>query len=464
MTMFQIRGLFNHLVALASFQLVAASCATVNPVVAETINTETGRFERRLPTQRMLLQATVDGTELHFDSQPACDLVGFSSMLETKRIEHDVDGIEYDVLAGVLATAAIGVGVGFVVDASDVGSSSTDARVYNRYGPRTPTIVGYASIAGGLALLSIPIVDIIRASRTDYEERGFETEGAALARDVVCQDGGPRTVPDGWVAVPAAPMTLGIATRGGSQTLTFSANFVPGRTLNVDLVSVVDGEKLAAGERRASHLEVVLDRVPIITVPADSALAAIDLQRRRGLAGAMKACDNPVAADSCDSIVTEVSKFPATSYVAELRALLLKSEPALAASRDANAWAAAGMERCLAPDDENDCDAVDRYVKEWPQGRFAAEARKALSRGQQKIRSLLAQREADERRKAAEERAEEARARAEANNPCSRILGYQQGEAYSCRTIISGCRKAGGSQFWRGCVTDLMGNACNSCF
>ncbi len=47
---------------------------------------------------------------------------------------------------------------------------------------------------------------------------------------------------------------------------------------------------------------------------------------------------------------------------------------------------------------------------------------------------------------------------------CSKTLGHQQGEPYSCRSIIAGCRAAGGGQFLKGCVSDLIGSQCDGCF
>ncbi len=47
---------------------------------------------------------------------------------------------------------------------------------------------------------------------------------------------------------------------------------------------------------------------------------------------------------------------------------------------------------------------------------------------------------------------------------CSKTLGQQQGEPYSCRSIIAGCRAAGGGQFLKGCVNDLVGSQCDGCF
>jgi hypothetical protein len=405
----RLRGLIQPLAALTALQLGAASCANIRPVVADTTNREVARRERRLPNDRTLLQTSVEGTELRFAVKPSCALVAFTSMLEVKRIEYEADGVGNDVLAGILAAAAIGTGVGLLVDAANVGSSATDARVFNESGADAATYGGYAALAGGAALLTIPVVDMIRAARSETEKRPFEVKGDTLTQDVVCEDTGARSTPPGWSAVPKGASDLTITTRGGLERMSFSAKIAPGRTQNADLAAIVDADKFARGERRPSHLEVALDGVSLVTVPAEPVLASIDRQRKRGLAKAIMACEKPEAVESCDAIKRELSDYPATAYARELRDLLNKSEPALVALRDAKDWARSYVDDCLAPDEENDCEAVEAYLNDWPQGRFAAEAKKALAKGLPKVRQMIAKREAAERAEEARERAEEAR-------------------------------------------------------
>jgi hypothetical protein len=239
-----------------------------------------------------------------------------------------------------------------------------------------------------------------------------------------------------------------------------------------DLATAIPSGKLAAeAGAGAAHLVFVSDGSS--GIPAGSyQIGDVDLRAARASHAARvwasldkEKCRHAHASHACDGVVAFAKSYPDSPEKAQADSLLVEAKPALESAADNEAWAAISTSDCAKPKTESACVTVVEYVLQHPNGLHAAEANRLLKNAKLWISLLRGAREAREAAEARARAAAEAAATRRANSPCGRVLGYQRGEAYSCSSIISMCRSTaqGDRGIAQGCISDLVGLACDSC-
>ncbi len=161
------------------------------------------------------------------------------------------------------------------------------------------------------------------------------------------------------------------------------------------------------------------------------------------------ACRAPEKSTDCDGIDAYLAAFPQGEHVDEAKQILESVMPTLGPMRDEAAWKAADAPRCRSPKSSGDCDGVQAYVKEYPQGRHADEARRLL-RLKRAVLARLAALEEQRRRIAA------LRAKQQCVQDCARKLRQCQRACPADPAEAASCRKDCRKQHREACVP-----ACN---
>lgn len=110
-------------------------------------------------------------------------------------------------------------------------------------------------------------------------------------------------------------------------------------------------------------------------------------------------CKKPTTKTACDGVNAYVKEYPKGKYTADARAAIQEGETALTAMKEEDAWKAAVVDQCKKPTKSYDCVDVEGYLKAYPTGKYAADA-KAAMKSSEKAREGLKKQE-DAKKKAA---------------------------------------------------------------
>lgn len=147
-------------------------------------------------------------------------------------------------------------------------------------------------------------------------------------------------------------------------------------------------------------------------------------------------CREPKAATDCDGVEAYLAQFPEGEHAQEAKQILESVAPILTPLRDEAAWKAANVEDCRTPKSSRACDGVKAYVENHPQGRHADEARRMLRLRRNALAQLAA---VEEQRR----RMDVLRAKQKCVESCAKELRNCQ---KSCREgapeALGGCHKA----------------------
>jgi hypothetical protein len=113
----------------------------------------------------------------------------------------------------------------------------------------------------------------------------------------------------------------------------------------------------------------------------------------------VEGCKKPASAKACDGVKDYIAKYPSGKYTAEARQAIQDSEAEMARVKEEDAWKAAVVDQCKKPTKSYDCKAVEEYLKAYPTGAHAAEAKDAM-KGSEKTREALKKKEEAEKKKA----------------------------------------------------------------
>jgi hypothetical protein len=432
-------------------------CASIRSEVAGVQKHELGRDTRIEKTQYALVTPRVDGDHLSFRVQPACRVlqVMHQDEVTTYRKLNESKGL--DITMGVLGAVAVGAGAWMAIDASNVATTSTSARVYNPVGPDVALGTGAGLAAVGAGLLAIPVTDMIRSSGTRDEHRLFDEDGEELASGVECKNG---TVVAGALRAPASKgqVTLGLGFNSAHVQADDVAILSSGES---DLVlSALLPEAALRSASRPEIVSIRVDSVVLSETQLAPAYKAADDARWARLENARKACASPSALNDCDQVDAESKQYPASIHAADARKLVAAAGPAFVRIRDQAAWSNAKSPECLAAESEDACEPLKEYLASWPRGQHVVEARAALAKGLSAIKAMLAKQAAAER---AAERREAAAARQEAQREAASSAGCKQQCETSRRNSITMCAGLGMGSTYSCAQSDAIAREYSEC-
>ncbi len=111
-------------------------------------------------------------------------------------------------------------------------------------------------------------------------------------------------------------------------------------------------------------------------------------------------CTTPRDEDACEKVKEYLAKLPTGIHAAEARAALEKGTAAIAVMLDERAWNAANVGACKEPKESTDCDAIKKYMNDFPTGAHVAEAREAIDTTRDNLEKLAKKEEREAEREA----------------------------------------------------------------
>lgn len=418
--------------------MTMTACAQIEPQ-SPTVSDRPLR-SMRTPTRTGGIIGSVDQSNLDLTvtASHACRLREDRVVRRTTTTEHKNSTPTGDWLLLGASVAAIGAGAVITADASKVYPKDTSSRTYNPTGPGTAKAAGIGLLAGGGLLLTIPIVDAVRASETTVTEGQVTIEGEPAGDEVACPE---QPVLDAPVMLAFNEVRESLGTTGKRGVLEVNLDEALDR-------GVVVG-KLGKGQILVGDAVVgAVQLKPLLVVREARAWAKLP----RG------ACRTPSKPTDCEPVLAFVQQHPDGPHVAEAKQLLQESKPAIDRLADDGAWATVDVAACVkgkaeAPQDiEAACAPVASYLSRFPAGLHADEARKTNDIGQRRAAELLARleqqvRDTEARGRRAEREAQERE---------------QQKERRRCE---AGCRLGCSSVRFRGregiCFQACVENQCN---
>lgn len=157
----------------------------------EPIATQTGSFTASMKA---------DGPVVNVQVKAHCSLVEQQTVKITTHYDKVLDdGVAPFLTAlGLIGSLPLTGGVAMLADAPNVYSSDPHSRTYNATGQETVIGVGVALSVVGVGMVSIPIVNAIRAAGTKDEDTTTTRQGKTIRGDAPC---------DGTVALQARTVT-----------------------------------------------------------------------------------------------------------------------------------------------------------------------------------------------------------------------------------------------------------------
>lgn len=210
-----------------------------------------------------------------------------------------------------------GIGAGVLADSPNVYDNNRNARLYNPSGQAGAIAGGIALVAWGVAMMSVPLVDVVRGFGVDESFTEADEQGDVIQPNVPCL--GP--------SMPVSGMTI----LGRTQNDTFVLGTTGGGgSLRVDLAQVVPA-RIFNGQFQPNTIDIVANG------------RKLGEANVRGL----------------------------------LPFILLKQGMPLAATEDSDEklWGISNRGACEL---KQDCSGVQRYLQMLPNGRHAAEARSLI--------------------------------------------------------------------------------------
>ncbi|MBM4357260.1 MAG: hypothetical protein FJ096_04045 [Deltaproteobacteria bacterium] len=397
--------------------LEATGCATIGETVVRTEDRTLKSAERQEPKRTFFVTASpVTGSLVTIDAVDACQRRKAFEKDAVKYVDSVNESVAADVTWGVLGGVLAGGGTWAVIDAAHVGTNEPDVRVFNAIGKTPALAMGIGAIVAGAGLLTIPLVDGIRASRSREEHRPYTEAGPVLTPSEVCgSTGAPQAAIE--VGAHGALPDLDVSFEGEPQAWQWRGVVKhPSRAFKVDLLELV-AEDVMRRNPRPKAVSLGMGERLLGSYETAPYFAALDERAWQHLVPSRQRCTTPDSLDDCDDLVRYAKTYPASRFAGAALALVGGAEPAFMAIRDDEAYARADAAGCRTPKTEEACDALKTYLSDWPSGRHVIEGRAALATGQPPIAKMIAAREAEERaaeaKRRAEEAAEAARQRAE---------------------------------------------------
>ncbi len=388
-------------------------CATIGETVVKTDHVVLKSSDRQDRKKTFLVTAQRgDDHVVRVAAVDACERRTVYDKDEVKHVEPVNESIGSDVTWGILGGLTAAGGTVLLVDSANVADNDPNQGAFNAVGPTAALGIGIGTLAIGVGLLIIPLVDGIRASRTRDDHRQYKEDGAITASSEPC---GAKGLPAGAVEVGAADVLpkLDLSFEGDSEAWRLREVAGDGKkTFRVDLVQALPDAVLRA-KARPARVKLGMGGVEVAAYETAALFAEADDRAWAKLAESRKRCETPDSLDDCDDVARYSKSYPASKHASAAHELTKRAEPTFTNLRDDEAYARTQAASCKTPESEDACDALKAYLAEWPKGRHVTEGKAALAVGQPLVARMVAKREAEERAEAARQAAEEAREAAE---------------------------------------------------
>ena len=420
--------------------LAVFGCATMREDLVKTDINVLKTTERQDAKKSFLVVAMQKGNVFELHTADACSRRKVLAKEEIKHFENKNDSVAADVTWGILGALAAGGGTYTIVDSRNVAATSDAAATYNPIGEKTALGLGIGGVVLGAGLLTIPLVDGIRASKARDERRLYSEDGPVVAEGETCA-AAPALV--AGVAIGAdgilPPLDLKF---GDSRPVALAvAVLVPNGLVSVDLAKVVP-DLVLQGAARPPRIQLLSGGVLLAELDSAPVFEAMDDTMWASMADTSRSsCERPGSLDACELIKGYAAHYPESKYAIAAKKLVVDAEPTFERLRDDKAFAEASAEDCKKATSENACDGVEGYVSARPSGLHIKEAKAALAAGQPKVRAMIAKREAAER-------AEAAQAAREAAQEAARQRAEEAREAARQREEDVRARAAAQSRAW----------------
>lgn len=407
MKLHRVQRAFGVTLCLAVF-----GCATMREDLVKTDINVLKTTERQDAKKSFLVVAMQKGNVFELHTADACSRRKVLAKEEIKHFENKNGSIAADVTWGILGALAAGGGTYTIVDSRNVAATSDAAATYNPIGEKTALGLGIGGVVLGAGLLTIPLVDGIRASKARDEHRLYSEDGPVVAEGETCA-AAPALV--AGVAIGAdgilPPLDLKF---GDSRPVAWAvALLVPNGLVSVDLAKVVP-ESVLQGAARPPRIQLLSGTILLAELDSAPVFEAMDDAMWASMADTSRSsCERPGSLDACERIKGYAALYPESKYTIAAKKLVVDAEPTFTSIRDDDAYAQANAPSCKVPEIEDACEALKAYLAAWPKGRHLVEGKATLGVGQVIVAKMIAKREAEERAEAARQRAEEARAEAQ---------------------------------------------------
>lgn len=179
---------------------------------------------------------------------------------------------------------------------------------------------------------------------------------------------------------PLVGVPVALALPGGSGPVSLGHTDEHGK-LTVQLDKALPGDAPVAATGEAAVLVAGAKAGTLSLAPLHSAL---ERAAWKGLY--QEGCTNPHSVDACKSVKDFLRRFPEGKHANEAKQLLHEAAPAIQRMRDEKAWKGVDPAACSNPKHlsqvEAACDAVKQYLDAFPKGEHADAARAALKKGE----------------------------------------------------------------------------------
>lgn len=289
-------------------------CATMREDLVKTDVNVLKTTERQDAKKSFLVVATQKGNVFELHTADACSRRKVLAKEEIKHFENKNGSVAADVTWGILGGLSAGAGVFTLVDAQNVGASSTDTRVFNPVGQPAALGLGIGAVVLGAGLLTIPLVDGIRASKARDERRLYSEDGPVVAAHV------PPS------ATPAT--NAGAAMWASMADTSRSSCEHPG---SLEACELIKGYTAHYPESKyaIAAKKLVVDAEPTFERLRDD---------RAFAAASAEDCKKATSEDACDAVEAYMSARPSGLHVEEAKAALKVGQPkvrAMIAKREA---------------------------------------------------------------------------------------------------------------------------------
>jgi hypothetical protein len=300
-----------------------------------------------------------------------CDRTKYTTVERTVRTEKKNTTAWVDWTAGIAGMGGIGAAVGLIVDgAVNVYPDSDTSRYYNPVGPAGAIGIGVAFGAAGVGLLLIPIIDGVRAGGVEQTVQEVTKPGEVIKAGIVC----PKR-PFARVAVTGQLRDSQGRARNGVDAFQF------GKTTDDGWLAIALDQAVPTHTRLRPD-----DQIALFAEGLDVGTLSIKelygTRRSEGWALAdVEGCRQPTSATSCDKLSAFLDAFPIGPHAEEAQGVLDASRPAINSFADEAAWQKAASESCRSAKPtsaEEACQGVTDYLKIFPDGKHATEAKHAL--------------------------------------------------------------------------------------
>ncbi|MCA9627868.1 MAG: hypothetical protein KC766_09385 [Myxococcales bacterium] len=127
------------------------------------------------------------------------------------------------------------------------------------------------------------------------------------------------------------------------------------------------------------------------------------------VAGNAEGCKAGKTKDACDGVEAYLKKYPTGKHAADARQAIDDGKAAFeksqeeakaadAAEKEEAAWKAAVVDQCKKPTKSYDCSDVEAYLRKYPTGKYAAEAKTAMKESEAKREALKKKEDAVKKR------------------------------------------------------------------